>query len=136
MKVWDALGGREVNSLQHADQDVLVTSCAFSPDAKRVVAGQSNCNITVYDTVYGTELASMKGHTRVVNAVVFSPDGKYVLSCSDDRSLKVIISLHPRLFFSFLSQHLYKQTLITSRCSCGTLRAARRCALTPATKTP
>ncbi len=100
MKVWDALGGREVNSLQHADQDVLVTSCAFSPDAKRVVAGQSNCNITVYDTVYGTELASMKGHTRVVNAVVFSPDGKYVLSCSDDRSLKVIISLHPRLFFS------------------------------------
>lgn len=34
-------------------------------------------------------LWSHKGHTAIVNAVVFSPDGQFLLSASDDRYVKV-----------------------------------------------
>jgi len=36
-----------------------------------------------------SDLLSLKGHTEKVNAVAFSPDGEYIASGSDDKSVKV-----------------------------------------------
>ena len=37
----------------------------------------------------GRELRTLKGHTRGVNSVAVTPDGRSAVSASDDKTLKV-----------------------------------------------
>ena len=45
--------------------------------------------VTVWDAVSGQQTLALKGHTLPVHSVVFSPDGKRIVSASDDNTLKV-----------------------------------------------
>ncbi|KAG5651693.1 hypothetical protein H0H81_007805 [Sphagnurus paluster] len=44
---------------------------------------------TVWDASTGNELKELKGHTSLVTSVAFSPDGKHIVSGSDDKSVQV-----------------------------------------------
>ena len=46
----------------------------------------------MWDSSSGKEIMKMEGHTEAVNCCQFTPDDKYVISCSADKSIKVITS--------------------------------------------
>jgi WD40 repeat protein len=45
--------------------------------------------VKVWDADRGNELITLKGHTGQVMSVAFSPDGKRIVSASDDQTVKV-----------------------------------------------
>jgi WD40 repeat protein len=91
VKVWDAEKGQVIHTLKgHISQVISVT---FSPDGKRIVTGGGGFDdplrplggeVKVWEAETGQEILSLKGHTDGVTCVVFSPDGKRIVSCTKD----------------------------------------------------
>jgi WD40 repeat protein/serine/threonine protein kinase len=113
-RVWDAQTGQEVLALKGHKAQVI--SVAFSPDGKRIVTGSYDRTAKVWDAATGqellalkgqaswvpqldyyrairagrvAELLALKGHTSWVWGVAFSPDGKRIVTASEDRTVKV-----------------------------------------------
>jgi WD40 repeat protein len=61
---------------------------AFSPDGKLFAAGCGN-DVVIWDVATGERRARLAGHRRAAEHVCFSPDGKRLLSRSDDETVLV-----------------------------------------------
>jgi len=55
----------------------LVACVFFLPSASPLLAGEK------------PEIFVQMGHSEVISAIAFSPDGRYILSGSDDKTLKL-----------------------------------------------
>ncbi len=66
-----------------------VDCLVFDATGKRLVAGGSKDEGRVWDAATGRQLAAMKGHTGDINAFAISPDGRQVLTVSDDKTARV-----------------------------------------------
>ena len=94
-RVWEVNTGSEVARTIH---DVGVYAVAFSPDGKYVVSGgcdewggTMDCTpgtVRIWEATTGKEIAHMI-HDGSVTSVAFSPDGKYVVSGSEDSTARV-----------------------------------------------
>ncbi len=66
---------------------------AYSRDGSRIATigwgATGSGEMQVWDAATGTELATLKGHTRAGLAVALSPDGSMVVTTSEDRTAKV-----------------------------------------------
>ena len=60
----------------------------FSPDGKTVISGGGHGFLTAYD-LRGDKLGEFVGHTSDVWAVAVSPDGRFLLSGSDDQTVRL-----------------------------------------------
>jgi WD40 repeat protein len=71
--------------------DVFITALAFSPDKKTLAsaAGFSESDIRLWDVATGKETGRLKGHGTWVSSLLFSPDGKKVISGSADQTIRV-----------------------------------------------
>src|SRR5262249_23978303 len=63
---------------------VGVVSLAFSPSNRTLAAGGWDDNVHVWDTGTGKTLATLTGHEAAVWSVAVSPDGKLLVSGSQD----------------------------------------------------
>lgn len=70
--------GREVRRLR--GHRVAVTAVAFSPDGRRVLSGDQDGGLRIWDRETGAVLHHLVGHRDEVLTVAFSPDGRYALS--------------------------------------------------------
>ena len=96
LKLWDAASGRSLRTLKgHIDS---VNAVAFSADGRRIVSGsgydillpdRGSDTIRLWDAASGRELRTLAGHSLRVTSVAFSPDGRTIVSGSDDRTLKI-----------------------------------------------
>ena len=95
-----ATGAFKFNFDGHKDD---VNSVAFSPDSNYIVSGSSDCTIHMWNVATDINFLerhlleamksaifySLEGHSDGVFAVVYSPDGKYIVSGSSDKTIRV-----------------------------------------------
>ncbi|CAB4911310.1 unannotated protein [freshwater metagenome] len=101
--------GQRASLLGHYCRYGPVRSVSFSPDGKYVVSGSNDKSLNIWSTslnIWSTEsgevvrtlngptesgevVRTLNGHTSAVYSVSFSPDGKYVVSGSGDKSVKI-----------------------------------------------
>ena len=68
----------------------LVYSVVFSPDGTLLASGSEDHTIKLWDVANRRNIATLKGHTRLVSAVSFSPsDGTLLASGSEDHTIKL-----------------------------------------------
>jgi len=97
LRFWDTSSGQELRTII-ADGDEIndgeayggiggVTSVAFSPNGKTIVAGNFHKELKLWDVATGQELQSMEH--RVVQAVAFSANGRTIISGGADNMIKL-----------------------------------------------
>ena len=86
IKLWDALTGAEIKSLNGYtfDSDCL----AFSPDGTRIAAVCGGI-IEIWNAPKSAEEKILVGHKAMVRSVAFSPDGTRIATGSEDLSIKI-----------------------------------------------
>ena len=97
LRVWDLQTGRRCGLTIHNDDDAhYVLSVAVTPDGKKVISGLEGAGLSsmdnrlkVWDLETTEELLTLIGHCQRVEAVVVTPNGRRVVSGSDDKTLKV-----------------------------------------------
>jgi WD40 repeat protein len=61
-----------------------MASVAFSPGGRTLAAGTVNGEIKLWNVVTRREMLTLKGHTTIVGAVGFSPDGGLLVSAGGE----------------------------------------------------
>ena len=70
----------------------MVGTVAFSPNGKLVATGAQggyDFSIRLWDSSTGLLLKTFEGHTSSIQKVLFTPDGKGIISGSSDGTVKV-----------------------------------------------
>jgi WD40 repeat protein/serine/threonine protein kinase len=87
-QVWDAAGGRRLFPL--AGQLGGISTVAFSPDSRRIVAGGMGRMVSVWDAATGREELRLEGHSDRVVFTAFVPDGTRIVTGGfDDATTRV-----------------------------------------------
>ncbi len=97
-RIWDASNGASL--LVYRGHTGPVRRATFTADGARVVsAGPGNGNVTsrdwngdpvhIWDAGSGTDTLLLSGHTDYIHDAMLSPNGKWVVSASEDRSAAV-----------------------------------------------
>ena len=95
--VWDLQSGDQLAILRATDDD-NINDINFSPDGSRIVGAtgcfeqfilQSDRAVLVWDTQSYSLMTIMRGHVDQVRCVDYSPDGRRIVSGSDDTTIRI-----------------------------------------------
>jgi len=85
IKVWLASTGALVKEMS---TNFIVNDLAFTTDGKEIIAAAGN-DLIVFNQESGKSTGIMKGHSAKINAIEFTSDGKFIVSASEDHTVKV-----------------------------------------------
>ncbi len=89
-KVWDAVAGEEIATLQHKH---IVKSVKFARDGKRLATASNDKLLRLFDLENTSEpLLTLSGHTSGIKQVLFAPEGSsapQLISGADDKTLRL-----------------------------------------------
>ena len=83
LQLWDVKTGKHIKTLKETNSEIQCIT--FSPDGNTLASGEDNV-IRFFDIHSGNE-KSLNAHTSWVDDLSYSPDGKSILSISDDNSV-------------------------------------------------
>ena len=85
-ELWDAQTGRAIKGLEKPEPNDIgwTTYVAFSPDGKRLVAGNRNGALHMWNIETGKLVGAWSGHRNDISKIEFSPDGRTMLSAAAD----------------------------------------------------
>ncbi|NTW53848.1 MAG: TIR domain-containing protein [Chlorobaculum sp.] len=89
IRFWELVSGRCEKMFYNEDRLSSVFSIAINHAWTHVLSGHANGEILLWDIDTGQRLASLKGHSGVVNSMQVTMDEKYAVSGSNDNTLKV-----------------------------------------------
>lgn len=96
LKLWNMNKKLAIRTV--ARQNYNISYLAFSPDGKTLVSGHRLCqecgdninpNLTLWDVATGEKFSAINGHTQTINSLVFSADGRTLVSGGEDNKIKV-----------------------------------------------
>ena len=67
----------------------IVSSAAFSPDARQIVTASYDTTARLWNAATGAGLNVLNGHTDAVYSASFSPDGKKIVTASIDGTARL-----------------------------------------------
>jgi WD40 repeat protein len=99
IRLWDVETGELITTLRHQigeGHEGEIHAAALSPDGTILAiggisygSGDEGVPVFVFDLASGEIIGLLKGHTELVNALDFSPDGKWLASGSDDNTIRI-----------------------------------------------
>lgn len=92
-----------------------ILSVAFNPVNGEIVAtGDADGRIIFWQATYGEQLFHWKAHDNWVRTVAFSPDGKTLVSCSDDHTVKLWDVASQKLLITFEEHTSWVRSVVFS----------------------
>lgn len=90
VEIWETRTGR-LRSRIAALTNYTITDLDFDPTGRRLLTagGQLEPVARIWDTSSGHRVADLRGHTHSINRVRFSPDGRLVVTASQDNSARI-----------------------------------------------
>ncbi|CUA72610.1 putative WD repeat-containing protein alr3466 [Nostoc sp, PCC 7120] [Rhizoctonia solani] len=83
----------------------MILSVVFSPDSAMIAAGYGSM-IHLWDRLSGQLIGQpLEGHTDIIKSLVFSPNGKHLVSSSDDCSIRIWDTTSGQLAFGPFKEH-------------------------------